>query len=72
MLWRGRPDIGDERFVSDPKRLRTLRYRFDVSQRRGHGWREDPGGEFLSTSQLADSCIDQLVQRIRMERLGNR
>ena len=69
-LWQGRPDIAGKRYASEPKELRTLRFRFDLTASGTKGWRKDRrNAPFISTRQLAETCIDLLIAKIRATRL---
>ena len=56
-----------------PEKIREAKYMPELSREREHGWKQEGGEEFLSTSDFAEKCVIQfidLVDRFKRGAIG--
>jgi hypothetical protein len=69
MLWRGLLSVHGVVFEK-PKKLERREFSFDCKHAGLSGWREKEGNSFLTSSDLAEECVNLLLEQIRQIGLG--
>ena len=65
----GFPPPGAMAFIQ-PELLNETRYTPDLSRAREYGWREEKGTQFISSSDLANSCVIQFMDLVERDARG--
>lgn len=71
VLLKGRPRRPSRLILNEPVRLQHLLFNFDIDQSQIRGWQANDSN-FMTTDQLAEFCINLLIDRIHKQELDNR
>jgi hypothetical protein len=66
-LWQGNVDFGGKWFADDVRELQTRRFAVDFTAAGQPVWRDDSGGDMLTTEQLVEACVTMLIHRVKQE-----
>jgi hypothetical protein len=68
---KGRPRRPNRMTLHEPRILLHFLFNFDIGPSDIHGWRDTSTSKFLSTKQLADFCMDLLINQMHKQEIGN-
>lgn len=63
-VWRGNVDFGGLWYADDTRELRTKRFAPDFTTAEEPVWRDEKGGDALTTKQVADECVTMLLEQV--------
>ena len=71
VLLKGRPRRPSRLTLNEPVRLQHILLNFDLDHSQIRGWRTNDS-KFMTTDQLAEFCVNLLIDHIHKQELGNR